>query len=311
MKVTSFSIISILLILGMALLAKYQIGDATYEYVVPYFKDKVNLPIWVWFIVPAFAYFVLSIIYVISIKIGHYLVSSNIKKEKEIIYEIIKSKIMGLSPEKTAALFGNFKHITDLLNTLDIDINQKTPILGDEREIDKFLSDSKKIKAGEFVDKKEFLKDYSSRLVIQNIKNHISSDSKFAQSIIDDKKFSLDLRHFAFITAVSKGDIKLKEMSKIVEKIQPLGKENYFYLVKSVPKDVDSIDDTIDIFRKAYQKDKDATFAFIYLLLDLEMNKEAESVLEHTSKEDPDMKKIHMYMEGKKLGLDYKLSDYM
>ncbi|CCF79679.1 hypothetical protein [Helicobacter bizzozeronii] len=302
-------------------------------------KHAIHLPIALWVVLVVLVFFVCSLFFVLANYVGtcwaRYQEGRDFEKiARQIIDQESKhtfSKENYYSPlfDKLSAILGRF--------SLQADLN--TPKSGHEK-VDQLFGIYQSIEQKQEVEMKKFELCAQNPFYLQNIRNKITQDLKYAYEVIKKDQFSLELKRDALVEIIKKGTPK--EISKVLKQTQNLldksvlqvlldafwqqkvaldraevvgfctavgySKQEYFKMALD-SKAFLSPDDWFKFFELLAEKDELAEKGFLYVLLDLEMIEQVKERLSTHPKDE--FLIIQAYLDLKKMDKNYPLEVFL
>jgi hypothetical protein len=281
-----------------------------------------NLPVAIWFIVPAVILFLVSVTHMIFYSIKNFLTKRLTKKDYDTLVLEIKHTLLGEDKP--------LEYKTDLFKVLAAVIRKTryNPKSADEKtgekELDEIFSILEKIRNGEYVDLKKFRLRSDNELLNQNRLNFSQNDKR---SIVEVLKHCTSLDSEACAKAFN-ALLKKASYSDIKSYNFPLSSEMLLVLFKRYADKSDkltlNIDDIKDLLEKAemnseeflataralktaiepdtllklydnvQSKNHHASFAYLYILFELRLIDKARDFLENN--EDSEFEKFRILL---------------
>ncbi len=332
-------ILSAVLFIIAVVVAVYMINPGYYSFEI-LGKKLPNLPVAVWVAIPVALLAIFSFLHILFYGAKAYF---GIKKWKGDAKKVEDAVFWSLIKEPQDVHFTNeiLKKSAGILSKSYIE-----PLTLEDLHLSERIKSSakivQKIKNGEYIDlKKEKIGKYLTQnnpLLIQNEKNHINADPKYALKILDFKekypqelvslaldklvatqdiftlkKYALDIRKERFLTFLErlkdekKSDIPFDLIQSFI-KLYNFNCKEYIKLAQFFLEKFDP-DSNLSYFAQIIKSDDDALPAYLYLLFRYEMLDKVKEILdEHNENELKAFKALYLLKKHK---YNFKLSDFI
>ena len=179
MKIKNYLIFSILLIILIAIYT-YSINPNYYEISIS--KYTVNLPIFIWILLPLLTLFIASVFHMLFYEITLYLQNRHISKDKENIIELIRNNLLR---KDTKILFKTkfFQELSIIFDYVNLNNNNKIASTT-YNDINLLIDKIQNINVGKYTNIKELKLDKNSDLMIQNNINRMNEDISYTINIL-------------------------------------------------------------------------------------------------------------------------------
>jgi hypothetical protein len=306
MGLKRFIFLSILFVGGVGFFF-YTLDASDYTFKIA--GAPVNLPIYVWVVVPTILFAVAAILHIIYHGLKSYFVSRGYEVDNENIKYFINDLMLGRTNNITFKT-KEFKGLATILKQMNL-----TPNSDEFKSKSKLINSSasliNSINSGEAVAPKELKMLHTNPLYIKNLWNNLESNDKFALEVLKNaQKHPEDLVKEAFIRFIkvsSKKDIKKfldvvaidkdvacelfkrdraegsdfelnsQEIAKLAQKAE-FDKNDYLLLIQSYKTRLDP-DSTVKLAEDLSNLDENAQEAYVYILMDFEMLDTAREIV--------------------------------
>ena len=324
---------SLFLIIIVALYA-YSVESGSYE--ISILDYTIQLPTVLWIIIPLATLFFFTVLHLIFYASLNFFKTRGLIKDEEAIIETIKSILLQKEDKKRFRTKA-YKNLSSILKQLNLSVKDDTFTSSNE-ELNNIVASIKDIEAGKYVADKSLKLNNDSKLAKKNLINKINEQIDYAVDVLKKQdNFSEDVVEAAFYTVLENksmttvkkvySNVKLtKDMaSKLFlkdvdnpefglskEEIQKITKnldykqEEYLSLAKMYKK-VLSPDKLLDLFETLSNDTDEATTAYFYVLLELEMIEKLKDLLSGYSEDEH--KAIRALLDLKDAGKHYSLED--
>lgn len=284
----------------------YSLDLGSYSFIVPHFHNEITLPIALWLILLIFIFFICTLVLFGASFALELVRSYQTKSDFDKLLLQINSQALNKPIENKVYKNANIASISKILERFYLKprLDSKECF---EPKIDKLFEDYKNVMSGKNVDLKAYNLDKENKFSIQNNKNKIEKDKKFAFSMLT-KAEPKELRDFAIKEILKFGDKKeLEKLFSYEITLEPCMKESliesfmrekdafstdflakslqqvgftqsdYLNLAKSAKKILEP-DSWYKLFENLANNDEKAEIALFYVMLELEM---IDKVREH------------------------------
>ena len=304
MGLKKYFLSSIVLII---IIAVYAFSLEANDYSLSILGINLNLPIAIWVIIPTVILMFASIFHILFYSFKNMLKAKALQKDEKNIINLIKDILLENQSKQTFKT-KSYKDLANILNQLSIKVNDDFD--SKDEELNSVVSTIFKVNSKEYVSLKNYKFNKQGELSKSNLFNKIDSDVDFAFEVIKksdtyskeevklayfkilDKKSmttikkiipSLELDKEMVLSLFAK-DKKDAEFSIGLDQIKKYAKESdfskndYINLVKTY-KDTFNPDDLIKMFEDLSNDVEEALEAYIYVLIEFEMNEKVREVL--------------------------------
>lgn len=169
------------LILAVVIFA-YVFSMESGDYRVQFMDFVLILPIAVWIVLPMLFLFIVTILHILFYGLKNYFSIKAITKDSSALLTLLNKKLLN-ETSKINFQNKNFKQIGTIIEQLDIDITNSN-FSSENKDINKTVDQIFTIHSGKYISSKELKLDNYNPIMIENIKNRISSDENFALDIV-------------------------------------------------------------------------------------------------------------------------------
>ena len=306
----------------------YVINDSVYS--VELFGINVDLPVFVWVLLPAILLLIFSSAHFTFYSIVNFYKIRKINKDLDKYSDVIKSDFM----DKKISIKVKDERLDEIYKF----ILNRDKFKSSNEMLNKIIENAKKINDGEYVDitKDKLPKD--SKIYKKNLLNEINNDIKKCEKIAlnctnndelctkayekfatfgDYKKlkkvqvkknknivFNILTRINAKENSISLEDSEIIKLSKDVDFTQ----DDYLILAKEIKNNFQP-DKLIELFYKLQENNESASLSYIYINLEFEKIQEVKNYLDNF--DENDFMKIRYYLKLKEINQKVKLDDFL
>ncbi len=320
----------LLLIVITGFIFSLQVGD----YRLQIFSHSLNMPVFVWFIIPYVLLLIVSIIHMLYHGAKSYLFDRAVENDKIKLYSYIKVLLLQ-KDEDPEFKTRRFKDLAQILAqfTFDIKVSEFVSSHKDLNEAANMLLD---IKDGTYIPNKKLKLGEDNPWAKKNLENKIASDMGFCEDILKRfESYSKELVKKAFLRFLEEKDTEslIKINKKLVldkcmlfALLEKNKKEKYIFEEEDIKnflsqKDLLLIDfvkfvkiykakitpdEMIALFEELSSKNEELMQAYIYVLFEFEMIEKAEDILSNANDEEymPFKALLELKKEGKQYSMD-------
>ena len=165
------------LILTIAILG-YAFSIEPGDYRIEIVDFVLVLPVAVWIVVPMLVLFVMTVLHILFYGLKNYFSIKSISKDSDSMISLFSKRLFN---EDSNLTFKNehFKELSKVVKQLNIDVIDNN-FSSSNKEIKKTVEQLLDIKAGKYVSAKELKLPKDNLIMIENLKNRISTDENFA-----------------------------------------------------------------------------------------------------------------------------------
>jgi hypothetical protein len=275
------------------------------------FSKAVELPLYVWLIVPAVIIFVVSLLHMIYYGMKNYFAGRSLVKDRKSLLTLARARVIQENAD-VVIVDKELAEVAKILKASELNVVQTTQ--DDERtSASDFVI---AIKNGEYVSPKDLRLTVENPLYRQNTINRVNTDEDFALDTLNRKE-DAELTRLAFfkvletksMTTVKKAIEGLdldKDMVKALLakdaqteeqfRIDPLEVDNYirnygfdakdFVEVVKNYKELGLNQSFIAMFENLTAQNEEATEAYLYVLFEFEMIDKIREILDNAEKTD-------------------------
>ena len=275
------------------------------DYTIKIFKHEITFSVATWVVLPLVVLAILSILHMIYHGMKSFLDARALKSDLNLYNAMAKEVFLGLESNKEfkTKFFDNAAEVTKSLNPW---IKSAQPKFNDD-ELKLAYDVFQKVKNGEIAELRRFRLLKNNPLYIQNEKNKISLDYKYAVSVLNDRsdldeglqkcatmalikngtyehinKYAKELDFESIKILISRHankelELKGDELFNMLSKNE-LSSDEYLQLAKILKKKI-APDSLITIFKELKSIWQNATESYFYILYDLQMIDELRSAL--------------------------------
>ncbi len=312
MGIKRYVLLSIIYMLAVGLYVYSFNGD---NYTLKVYTLSLTMPIAIWIVVPVILLFLASISHLTYYSFKDFFYKRALKKDLDTYVKVSKKIILGeeSSLKFKTDIFGLPSFITRTLNYVKkADISS---LKNDELKECYTLVDN--IRDGKYEDLKKFKLSPTNELFIQNEKNRLKSEPKYAYTILKTCKnlesdlcqkaygellnigtfseikkynFPIDKNIFRrmmerYLDSEDNFDMDIESIKEMLETFNATS-EDYLELAQEIRIKL-SPDELIELFKKLYnEKGHIAANAYLYTLFELEMIDKVREILEVSEEED-------------------------
>jgi hypothetical protein len=238
----------------------------TGNYTVNILDYTIDLPIAVWFILPAGVLFLATILHIVFYGFKNYLQTSSIKKDEENIIEFFKDVLLENNSNKKFKQKA-LKELSDILVQMKLmpKVDSFDSVNSDIKNI---VNNIIKINSGEYVSDKSFKFNKNGEIAQKNLLNRVNSDVDYAIDVLKKSKdFSSKIVKASFsnvvknksMTTIKKLLDGLKLDKEMVLELMEKDSENSEFALEHTAiikytKDVEFTKDDYLTFAKLYKK---------------------------------------------------------
>jgi len=333
MSLKNYTLFSFIFVCLVGLVAMFNV---TGEYSFSFLGWVYTLPSAVWVIVPLIVFFIATMAHMSYYGLVNYLKINSYKHDFETLTEQISGKFLGHEEEKE---YKNqeFKTLADFI--IQCDIKPKSRFKLNIPKIDKVAETIHKIEdLGEFIDISKYRLSKENSLMQKNLENRVVLEPKYAEEVLKSCDKLTPLCQKAFDTYVEFGDLKQirklditptkaiaiklitrfsgsdeeyeldKEYVKELCAITKFGKEDYISLARVLLKKLNP-DETLELFFILSRDNIEATGAYIYVNLELEVIDRAKELLAQSG--DDEFLEFKAFLCLKEKGKNLRLSSFL
>lgn len=333
MSLKNYTLFSFLYVCLVGLIAMFNVAG---EYSFSFLGWTYTLPSAVWVVVPLILFFVATIAHMSYYGLINYLKINSYKHDYETLTEQISAKFLGHEEEKE---YKNqeFKTLADFI--IQCDIKPKSRFKLNIPKIDKVAETIHKIEdLGEYIDISKYRLSKDNPLMQKNLENRIAIEPKYSEEVLKSCDKLTPLCQKAFDTYVEFGDLKQikklditptkaiaiklitrfsgsdeeyeldKEYVKELCAITKFAKEDYITLAKTLIKKLNP-DETLELFFILSRDNIEATGAYIYVNLELEVIDKAKELLSQSG--DDEFLEFKAFLCLKEKGKNLRLSSFL
>lgn len=324
---------SLLLIIVISLYV-YSVESGSYEITI--LDYTMQLPTVLWIIIPVALLFFFSVLHLIFYGSLNFFKTRGFVKDEENIVELIKTILLE-KEEKKKFKTQAFKNLASILRQLKIEVKDSTFTSKDE-ELNNIVSSIKDVKDGKYVSEKNLKLDVKSSLGKENLINKVKEQIDFAVDVLKkSEQYDNDVVRAAFfnvlenksMTTVKKvytnikltKDMALKLFLKDVDNTDfGLSKEEILKITKELDykkeefitlaklyKNTLNPDRLLDLFESLSNENEEASGAYFYVLLELEMIEKLNDLL--SGYKDDEFKVYRALLDLKEAGKHYSIDD--
>ncbi|MDR1461199.1 MAG: hypothetical protein LBI78_06090 [Campylobacteraceae bacterium] len=322
MGIKQYIVFSVLLLAIVGIYVYSIVPNENAYYTLTFFNYSWELPIAVWFIIPAVALFIASVIHMLFYSVKNFLAKRLTKKDYETLVLHIKHTLLGEEKDleyKTEP----FKALAAAIKKMSYNPKSADEKTG-EKELDEIFSILEKIRNGEYVDLKKFRLRSDNDLLNQNRLNFSQNDKKFIDetlkhcssldseickkafytllkqaSYADIKGYNFDLTSDMLLILFKRftdqnDDFTLSnaEIKELLEKT-PMSSSEFLDTAK-ILKIVVEPDALLKLYDNVQSKNQHAAFAYLYILFELRLIDKARDFLENN--EDSEFEKFRILL---------------
>ncbi|MDR2081696.1 MAG: hypothetical protein LBP54_07435 [Campylobacteraceae bacterium] len=305
-------------------------------YTLTLFGYSWELPTAVWFIMPLFLLFAVSVIHMLFYSVKNFLAKRLIKKDYETLVHHIRHTLLGEEKE--------YEYRTEPFKVLSAAVKKMryNPKSADEKtgekEIDEIFDILENIRDGKYVDLKKFRLRSDNELLNQNRMNFSADDKKSIEEVLkhcntlesevclkafnallqkasysDIKRYNFNLTSenllVLFKRFADKSDsftLNINEIKELLEKTQM--NSNEFLSTAKVLKTVIEPDELLKLYDHLQSKNQHAAFAYLYILFELRLIEKAREFLENNEESGEFEKfKILLFLRDNEKNIDTDL----
>lgn len=334
MNLKNYTLFSFVYVCIIGLIALFNIGGV---YSFSFLGWVYTLPSAVWVILPLILFFVATMAHIGYYGLVNYLKMNSYKNDYETLTEQITAKFLGQEEEKE---YKNqeFKTIADFV--LQCDIKPKSRFKLNVSKIDKVAETIHRIEdLGEYVDIAKYRLSKENSLFQKNLANRIALEPKYAEEALKSCDKMTWLCQKAFDTYVEFGDLKhIKKLDitptkaiaiKLITRFSGEGgeefeldkeyvkelcaltkfvKEDYMSLARALIRKLNP-DETLELFYLLSRDNLEATSAYIYVNLELEVIERAKELL--ALSDDDEFVEFKAFLCLKEKGKNIRLSSFL
>jgi hypothetical protein len=292
---------------------------------------------------PLIIFFILSLFHFSFSAFNNFFKEKNLNRDIKNLQKNLNARLLN---KKYDFVISNkeLKYISNFLNNLTFVYDENKRYQSDIELLEETLEDIIKVHSGEYIQniEKKYQLDEHNTIYIKNTFNRFNNQAKFYIEVLNNQsKFSSNIIEFAILKSINNKNFELiknelQDMNvnlKIATKILNSNKEvknilknddyifliqkasfdeiQYINLVKNIKASF-SPEQLIELFDKLSSDDENATKAYIYILLDLEMINEAKDLLSSLdAKNNDEYKKIFAYLDAKDANIMCSISDFI
>lgn len=324
---------SLVLIIAISLYV-YSVESGSYEITI--LDYTMQLPTVLWFIIPVAVLFFFTVLHLIFYGSLNFFKTRGFIKDEETIVETIKSLLLEKEDKRKFKTAG-YKNVASILRQLKISVKDET-FTSTNEDLNKTISSIKDIESGKHISQKELKLNPDSSLARKNLINKINEQTDYAvdvlkkqeqfsdevvkaafYSVLENKSMTTLKKVYSNITLTKDMATKLflkdvdntefglskEEIVKITKTLE-YTKEEYLVLAR-LYKDVLNPDKIIDLFETLSNERDEASGAYFYILLELEMIEKLKDLL--SGYNDDEHKVIKALLDLKDAGKHYSYDD--
>jgi len=331
MGIKKYIIAALLLLIVIAgFIFSLQVGD----YRLQVFSYSLNMPVFVWFIIPYILLLIVSIIHMLYHGAKSYLFDRAVENDKIKLYTYIKILLLQ-KDEDPEFKTRRFKDLAQILAqfTFDINVSEFKSSHKDLNEVANMILD---IKDGTYIPNKKLKLSEDNLWAKKNLENKIASDMGFCEDILKRfEAYSKELVKKAFLRFLEENDTEtlIKINKKIVldkcmlfALLEKNKNEKYIFEdeeLKSFLSHKDMLlldcvkfiklykakitpDKMISLFEELSNKNEELMQAYVYVLFEFEMIEKAEEFLNNANENDymPFRALLELKKQGKQYSMD-------
>ena len=169
------------LILTIAVLG-YVFSIEPGDYRVEIVDFTLVLPVAVWVVIPTLILFVMTVLHILFYGLKNYFSIKSIAKDSDSTISLFSKRLFN---EDSNLAFKNehFKELSKIVKQLDINVTDSN-FSSSNKEIKKTVEQILGIKAGKYISAKELKLSKDNPIMIENLKNRISTDDSFAMEAV-------------------------------------------------------------------------------------------------------------------------------
>lgn len=309
-------------------------SENTY-YTLTMFGSSLELPVAVWFIIPAFVLLVASVAHMTFYSVKNFFTKRLMKKDYDSLITEIRYTLLGEEKE--------FEYRSDSFKSLSIAVKRMkfNPKSEDtktgEKEIDEIYEILEKIRDGVYVDLKKFRLRSDNELLNQNRLNFDKNDKKSINEVLkhcptldntackqafdallnqasyaEIKTYKYQLSSEMVLGLLKRFADKEDKFTLSIEEIKELLETNNldtngFLITAKTLKNVLEPDTLLKLYDNLQLKNHNATFSYLYILFELRLIDRAREFLDGTDEGDFEKFKILLFLRdnGKFVDTDY------
>lgn len=284
------------------------------DYSLDFFGQAVSLPIALWIVIPAIFLFLATIFHMMFYGLKEYISVRALKKDYANFVEMLKKRIVG--EEYSLDLKTEwFKLPSAIVKNMKFDSVSEVALSEDD-EVNSILEIVQKIENGEPVELKKYKLSLSNPVFLQNMRNRLKSNEKFAEDILKKctdkndllckeafkayvgyaplssiKRYDYDIDKEIFDIMIDRYKAEENTLSMEAEDIlnyaekTGLSTSEYIELAKKMKNKI-SPDGLMFVFEKLYEKDVKAGEAYVYILFELQMIDKIREILENSAEDE-------------------------
>jgi len=324
---------SLVLIIAISLYV-YSVESGSYEITI--LDYTMQLPTVLWFIIPVAVLFFFTVLHLIFYGSINFFKTRGFIKDEETIIETIKSLLLEKEDKRKFKTAG-YRNVASILRQLKISVKDDT-FTSTNEDLNKTISSIKDIESGKHISQKELKLNPDSSLARKNLINKINEQVDYAvdvlkkqeqfsdevvkaafYSVLENKSMTTLKKVYSSITLTKDMATKLflkdvdntefglskEEIVKITKTLE-YTKEEYLVLAR-LYKDVLNPDKIIDLFETLSNERDEASGAYFYILLELEMIEKLKDLL--SGYNDDEHKVIKALLDLKDAGKHYSYDD--
>lgn len=325
---------SLFLILAVTLYV-YSVESGNYEITV--LDNTIQLPTVLWILIPVAILFFFTVLHLIFYGTLNFFKARAYCNDEENIIETLKMLLLEKENKKRFKTKA-YRNLSSILKQLDIHVKKDGTFTSSNEELNTIVASIKDIENGKFINEKSLKINSNSNLAQKNLINKINEQVDYAVDVLKKhENFSFEVVKVAFfvvlenksMTTVKKvysninltKDMALKlflkdidntefglskdEIVKIVKNLN-YTQEEYMHLAK-LYKEALNPDKLIELFESLSNENDEATGAYFYILLELEMIDKLKDLISGHS--DNEYKAIRALLDLKEAGKHYSFDD--